>query len=81
MNPNTNVNKNYQYYLDNQEEFNAKHLNKYIIIKDESIFGVYDNLEEVISAAKVLQAGTYIIQLCKKDSDIQTFHTRVRFNA
>lgn len=76
-----NMEKNYNYYLKNQKEFNKKYKNKYIIIKDEAVHGVYNDLQEAIKYAKKLEAGTYIIQQCVNKNDTQTFHTRVRFNA
>ena len=74
------IDKNYEYYLQHQEEFNKKYNNKYIIVKDEKIYGVFDNLEDAIQEAKKLEAGTYIIQQCVKRKEPQTFHTRVIFN-
>lgn len=81
MEPNEKIKKDYQYYLDNKDDFNKKYKNKYIIIKDEKIFGIYETLEEAINTAKELEAGTYIIQQCKDNESTQVFHTRVRFNA
>lgn len=81
MKPDENIKKNYQYYLDNQSDLNKKYKNKYIIIKDEKVFGIYETLEEAIIKAKELEAGTYIIQQCKDNESTQIFHTRVRFNA
>lgn len=75
-----NMEKNYNYYLKNQKELNKKYNNKFIIIKDEEIFGVYEDLQEAIQSAKNIEAGTYIIQQCTDNENIQTFHTRVRFN-
>lgn len=75
-----NMEKNYNYYLKNQDELKKQYENKYIIIKDEKVYGAYDNMQEAIQNAKKLEAGTYIIQECKAKKDIQTFHTRVRFN-
>lgn len=74
------VDKNYEYYLKNQKEINKKYNNKYIIIKDEKIFGVFCDIESAIQEAKKLEAGTYIIQQCIKRKEPQTFHTRVRFS-
>lgn len=75
------IDKNYNYYLANQEEIDKKYKNKYIIIENEKIFGSYNTLPDAIQAAKVLKAGTYIIQQCVRKNNTQTFHTRVRFNA
>lgn len=76
-----NMEKNYNYYLNNQKKLNQKYNNKFIIIKDEEVFGVYENLQEAIQSAKNMEAGTYIIQQCTDNRNMQTFHTRVRFNA
>ena len=73
------IDKNYEYYSKNQDELNKKYNNKYIIIKDEKIFGVFDSLPDAIQEAKKLEAGTYIIQQCAKKKEPQMFHTRVRF--
>lgn len=75
-----NMEKNYNYYVEHQKELNKKYKNKFIIIKDENIFGVYENLQEAIQNAKDMEAGTYIIQQCVDNKNMQTFHTRVRFN-
>ena len=74
------IDKNYEYYFQHQEEFNKKYNNKYIIIKDEKIYGIFNNIESAIQEAKKLEAGTYIIQQCIKKKEPQIFHTRVRFN-
>lgn len=80
MKPDEIARKNYQYYLDNKNELNEKYKDKYIIIKDERVLGIYETLNEAISNAKKLEAGTYIIQQCISNENMQIFHTRVRFN-
>lgn len=75
------IEKNYNYYIANQGELNKKYRNKFIIIKDEKVYGAYKNLQEAIQSAKEIEAGTYIIQQCTDNKNMQTFHTRVRFNA
>ncbi|MCI8396814.1 MAG: hypothetical protein HFJ52_03980 [Clostridia bacterium] len=74
------IDKNYKYYTEHQEELFKKHKNKFVIIKDEKVIGVYKTLEEAIQNAKNIEAGTYIIQECLQKKKVQTFHTRVRFN-
>lgn len=76
-----NSDKNYKYFLENKQELCKKYLNKFLIIKEEKVFGAYETFEEALNAAKNIEAGTYIIQRCEKDEEIQIFHTRVRFNA
>lgn len=75
-----NSDKNYEYFSKNKNELCKKYLNMFLIIKEEKVFGAYETFEEALNAAKNIEAGTYIIQRCEKDEEIQIFHTRVRFN-
>ncbi|MBO4293410.1 MAG: hypothetical protein J5881_03370 [Clostridia bacterium] len=72
--------KNYEYYILNKKELCKKYLNRYLIIKDESVVGAYETFEEALKEAKNIEAGTYIIQKCEKDEEVQIFHTRIRFD-
>lgn len=81
MKPNDNSDKNYNYFLTNKKELCKKYLNKYLVIKDEKVFGAYDTFKEALDEVKDIEAGTYIIQKCEKNEEVQIFHTRVRFNA
>lgn len=72
--------KNYEYYISNKKELCKKYLNKYLIIKDESVVGAYETFEDALKEAKNIEAGTYIIQKCEKDEEVQIFHTRIRFD-
>lgn len=74
------IKNNYDYYMNHRDELIEKYLEKYLIISNEQIVFVAENLEEAIEYAKTLSVGTYIIQKCEKDTETQTFHTRVRFN-
>lgn len=76
-----NSDKNYEYFLKNKNTLCEKYLNKFLVIKDESVFGAYETFEEALDVVKNMIAGTYIIQKCEKDEEVQIFHTRVRFNA
>ena len=80
MASNNNLDKNYDFFLNNKKELCKKYLNKFLIIKDEEVFGAYETFEDALDAAKNIEAGTYIIQKCEKNEEIQIFHTRVRFN-
>jgi len=73
--------KNYDFYLNNKKELCENYLGKFLIIKDEQVFGAYETFSEALNVAKNIEAGTYIIQKCERDEEIQIFHTRVRFNA
>jgi hypothetical protein len=74
--------KEFQWYLDNQNELVKQYENKFLVIKDCSIVGVYDKEPEALfDAQKKYKAGTYIIQFCSPGEAAYTqhFHSRVVF--
>lgn len=79
----SNLKKDFQYYLDNQEEIVKKYKGKYIVIKDQTIVGIYDNeLEAYTESTKQFELGSFLIQECQpgEDNYTQTYHTRVIYN-
>ncbi|MBA7525951.1 hypothetical protein ES705_18111 [subsurface metagenome] len=79
----SNLKKDFQYYLDNQEELVKKYKGKYIVIKDQTIVGIYDNeLEAYTESTKQFELGSFLIQECQpgEDNYTQTYHTRVIYN-
>ena len=75
--------KEFQYYLDNQDEFVRKYNGKFLVIKNKIIIGVYDTLEEAyVETQKEHKLGTFLIQECLpgEDSYTQTFNSRVVFD-
>jgi hypothetical protein len=74
--------KEFEYYLANQEEFVREHSGKVLVIKDCSIIGVYDSEAEALEeASKQHELGTFLVQRCEPgaDSVTQTFHSRAVF--
>ena len=74
--------KEFNYFLKNQDEFVKKYNGKFIVIKNEKIIGVYDSqLTAYNETIKTDEIGTFLIQLCiaEKDRQTQTFHSRVIF--
>ncbi len=74
--------KEFKYYIDNQKELVNKYNNKFIVIKNESVIGVFDTEQDAyVQTSKTHEIGTFLIQLCVdgKDSYTQTFHSRVSF--
>lgn len=75
--------KEFQYYLDNQEELVKQHINKFLVIKDQTIVGIYDTKEEAYDdSTSKFELGTFLIQHCLPGtlSHTQTFHSQVIFN-
>lgn len=73
----------FQYYLDHQEALVKKYLNKFLVIKDEKIVGVYDTKQEAYdNATSSYELGTFLIQQCLPGTlgHTQTFHSQVIFN-
>lgn len=74
--------KEFQYYLDHQDELVEKFNGKYIVIKDEEVIGAYNNEKDAyVETLKEHEEGTFLIQLVSpgKDSYTQTYHSRVVF--
>lgn len=74
--------KEFKYYREHITELVSKYLNKFIVIKDELVVGVYDTEKEAYGeSVKKYELGTFLIQFCSKDQEsyTQTFHSRVIF--
>nr|DAR36284.1 MAG TPA: hypothetical protein [Caudoviricetes sp.] len=72
--------EDFNYYVQNHKEIVKKYLNKYIVIKEQSIVDSYDTFEEAVSeSSKKYDLGTFIIQKCSEDLNelTQVFHSRV----
>lgn len=77
---NNNLEKEFQYFLDHQSELVKRYGGKFIVIKNQTVIGVYDNETEAFTETqKQHQLGTFLIQECKPGSEVytQTFHSRV----
>jgi hypothetical protein len=74
--------KEFNYYLEHQEELVKKYNGKFIVIKDCNVIGAYDSeLEAVEKTAKEHELGTFLVQKCEAGSEsyTQTYHSRVAF--
>ena len=77
------LDKEYKYYLKNQNDLVKKYKAKFLVIKNEKVVGIYGTREEAYNEAiKQFSLGTFLIQECsEKSGDVtQTFHSRVIFN-
>ena len=74
--------KEFQYYLDNQEKLVEQYGGKYIVIKDDDVIGAYDSDEEALTeTCKKHKLGTFMVIKCEagEDSYTQVYHSRVAF--
>lgn len=77
------LNKEFKYYLDNQNELVEKYEGKYIVIKNQTIIGAYNDEKDAYNETlKEHKLGTFLIQHCLpgEESHTATFHSRVVFN-
>ena len=74
--------KEFQYYLDNQQELVEKYNGKFLVIKNDEVIGVYDS-EDIayFETEKNHELGTFIIQYCEMGDKAytQSFSSRVSF--
>lgn len=69
----------YQYFLENQDDFYKQYPGKFLVIKNKELIGTYDDqVEAYTETTKDHQPGTFIIQQSSPGStDVQVFHSRV----
>ncbi len=76
------LDKELQYYIDNQLELIEKYQGKFLVIKDQKIIGNYSSeIEAYSETVKNHELGTFLIQECQPGDEnyTQTFRTRVIF--
>jgi hypothetical protein len=74
--------KEFEFYLENQSQFAEKYKGKYIVIKNREIIGVFDSeIEATEKTSAKHELGTFLVQKCDfgEESYTQTYHSRVVF--
>ena len=74
--------KEFNYYLEYQDELVKKYNGKFIVIKNCEVIGTFDSeLEAVEKTAEKHELGTFLVQKCEPGSEsyTQTYHSRVSF--
>ena len=74
--------KEFNYYLEHQDELVKKYNGKFIIIKDCHVIGAFDSeLEAIEKTTEQYELGTFLVQKCEPGSEsyTQTYHSRVAF--
>ncbi len=77
---NSNLQQELAYFKANQASLVQKYQNKFLVIKDQEVKGVYDTeIDAYTEAQKTFELGTFLIQQCLSgtESYTQTFHSRV----
>ena len=74
--------KEFEYYLQHQDELVKQYNGKYIVIKDSVIIDAYaSELEAVTITLREHELGTFLVQKCEPgtSSYTQTYHSRAIF--
>ena len=74
--------KEFNYYLSNQNELVKQYNGKFIVIKEQKVIGAYDSeIEAIESTSQKHELGTFLVQKCEPgtESYSQTYHSRVAF--
>ena len=77
-----NLQKEFEYFLAHQQELARQYSGKILVIKDQTVIGVFDSeLEAIQETSKTHELGTFLVQKCDstEESHTQTFHSRVAF--
>lgn len=80
---NNPLEKEFNLYIEHQDEMVEKYDGKFIVIKDGIVLGAYDDeLTAVTETRKVHELGTFLVQGVSQGSAAysQTFHSRVVFS-
>ena len=76
--------KEFDYYVAHQAELVTDHNGKFVVIKDQSVIGTYDDqIQAVTETQKKGHAlGTFLVQFVSPGDSAykQTFHSRVVFS-
>ena len=78
----SSLEKEFEFYVQNQNKLVEKYNGKYIVIKNHEIIGVFDSeIDAVEKTSERHELGTFLVQKCEpgKDSYTQTYHSRVIF--
>ena len=76
---NGNLEKEFTYYLEHQDELVNDYNGKFIAIKDCKVIGAYESeMEAITQSSKNHELGTFLVQKCEPGSGsyTQTFHSR-----
>ena len=62
--------KQFQYYLEHQDEFVSQYSGKAIVLRGNEVVGVYDNeWEAVKQSQRKYKPGTFLVQVVSPGSD------------
>jgi hypothetical protein len=78
----TTLKREFDFYLDHQDEFVKQYNGRFIVIKNCEVIGSFDSeIEAIKSTMKEHELGTFLVQKVEpgRESYTQTYHSRVAF--
>jgi len=72
--------KEFEYYVEHQDELVRKYSGKILVIKDQKVIGVFENeIEAINEASRDNEIGTFFVHRCEPGEQNYTmsFHSRV----
>lgn len=74
----TLLKKEFEYYRENHQDLVEKYDGKVIVIKDQRVIGVFPSeIEAIEEASKTEPRGTFLVQECRPEIEVQSFASRV----
>jgi len=62
--------KEFQYFVDNQNDLFKQFPEQYLVIKDQKVIGVYDNkIDAYFETQEEHELGSFLIQFCSLDQE------------
>jgi hypothetical protein len=74
--------KEFRYYLENQDELVSKYKGKFIVIKNRKVIGEFNSeIDAIRETSKVHELGTFLVQKCESGEagHTETYQSRVIF--
>jgi hypothetical protein len=73
--------REFHFYLAHQDELAQQYEGKFLVIVGTEVLGAYDDeLEAVMETSKTHEIGTFLVQKCESELEIQVYHSRVSFD-
>jgi hypothetical protein len=74
------LNREFHYYLDNQDELVKKYDGRILVIMGEKVVGDYENYDDAyFDSVKKYELGTFLLQECTEGEEAytETFHSPI----
>ena len=74
------LDREFEFYQKNKESILSKYENRFVVILNDQIIGIYDDrIEAIDETIKTHELGTFLVQHAVRGDDEAFFHSRVFF--